>query len=185
MSTSNFGSWTRMWYGRNHLCKFMWNEEKNVYQGQHKCSQRKSARMWASKGLRVHSQVKFVHRIRLMFWWMTLSVQVSNRKRFGLWHWWSHILEPMYDGGSTVSSWKSCVLDCSHGTLLCWLGDPRVMSSRLQQRPSGWTDLRFWSKRLQLNMSDETDHVWARSCKHSMKHFLRLMKWTNFSLKTI
>lgn len=33
-----------------------------MHQGEHKCNQRRPARMRASKGLRVHSQVRFIHR---------------------------------------------------------------------------------------------------------------------------
>lgn len=71
----------------------------------------------------------------------------------------------MHAGGAAVSRGKSGSLVGAHGIVLGRVRDQRVVPRGLQQRASRWTDLCVRWKRLQLDMSDETDHVWAGSRK--------------------
>lgn len=67
----------------------------------------------------------------------------------------------MHAGGAAMSRGKGRGATGAHGLVLSWIGDQGILSRRLQQRASRRASLCVRWKRLQLDMSDETDHVWA------------------------
>lgn len=84
-------------------------------------------------------------------------------ERSGVRHRWTHILESMHVGGAGMSRRKSRGFIGSHGIVLGGLSHSRVVPSRLQQCTARRSNLRVRWQRVQLDMSDEADHVWAGS----------------------
>lgn len=58
MSISSVGSRARMRNWRNYLRQFLWDEEEDLHERQHKRNQGRQSRMWAIERLRVWAQVR-------------------------------------------------------------------------------------------------------------------------------